>query len=106
MRVARGGSGAKAPLLAARPLFLLIFLPKLHHRPYTLYVPTGFNNPLVDGLARIFGLTQALYTSHPQPPDMSRDPPRPISLSANTQGSLVPSAQALKGVWVRERERG
>jgi len=44
-------------------------LPKVHHRPETLYVPKEVNTPQVDGLARFFGLTQAPYKSHPQPPE-------------------------------------
>jgi len=42
---------------------------KVHHRPETLYVPTEVNTLQVDGLARIPGLTQALYKSHSQPPN-------------------------------------
>jgi len=35
-------------------------LPKVHHRPETLYVPTEVNSPQFDGLARTPGLMQAL----------------------------------------------
>jgi len=56
-------------------------LPKVHRRPETLYVPTLVNTLQVDGLARIPGLTQALYKSHPLPPNSgprspASDPPR------------------------------
>jgi len=44
-------------------------LPKVQHSPETLCVPTEVNTLRVDGLAHIPGLTQALYKSHPQPPN-------------------------------------
>ena len=48
-------------------------LPKVQHRPETLYVPTEVNTLQVDGLARISGLTQALHKLHLQPPIASHD---------------------------------
>jgi len=57
------------------PVALPAVLPKVHHRPETLYVPTEVNTLQVDGLARIPGLTQALYKSHPQPPNSVPRPP-------------------------------
>ena len=87
-------------------LALPAVLPKVHHHPEVLYVPTEVNTRQVDGLARIPGLTEAPYKSHPQPPKnvqrfFTSDP-----LSTNTQGSLVPQVPTLKGIRVRERGRG
>ena len=44
-------------------------LPKVHRHPEQLYEPSEVNTRQVDGLARIPGLTQAPYKSHPQPPN-------------------------------------
>ena len=41
---------------------------KVHHCPEPLYVPSEVNPLHVEELARIPGLTQVLYRSHPQPP--------------------------------------
>ena len=40
---------------------LFTVLPKVHHRPQSLYAPSEVNTLQVDGLARISGLAQALY---------------------------------------------
>jgi len=56
-------------------IILPAVLPKVHHRPEPLYVPTEVNARQVDGLARIPGLTQALYKWHPQPPNSVLRPP-------------------------------
>ena len=73
-------------------------LPKVHHRPEPLYGPSVVNTRQVDGLARISGLTQAPYKSHPQPLNsvprsLTSDSPKHSlsrqsrALSTNTQGS-------------------
>ena len=45
-------------------------LPKVEHGLETLDVPTEVNTLHLDGLARISGLLQAPYKSHPQPPPL------------------------------------
>jgi len=86
---------------------LLAVLPKVHHRPEPLFPPTEVKTAHFDGLARIPGLTQAPYKSHPQPmTSESRYLPRLIPLTTNTQDSLVPEVPTLKGVRVRTLERG
>jgi len=56
---------------------VVLVLSQVHHRPETLYMPTQVNTLQVDVLARISRLTQALYKSHPQPPNSV--PTSPIS---------------------------
>jgi len=56
-------------------------LPRVHHRPELLYVPTEVNTLHVDGLACNPGLTQPLYRRFLSHRIASRDPPRLIPLS-------------------------
>jgi len=44
-------------------------LPNVDHSPEPLYVQSEVTARQVDGLARISGLMQALYKTHPQPPN-------------------------------------
>ena len=85
---------------------LPVVLPKVHHCPEPLYVPTEVNTLQLDGLARIPVLTQALHIRILSHRIASLDPARLIPLSTNTQCSLVPQVPTLKEVRVRERGRG
>ena len=72
-------------------------LPKVHHSPEKLYLPTEINTPPVDGLARIPGYANPIKAhSHPLkivPSFPSSEPPKhghsqqSLALSTNTQGS-------------------
>ena len=55
--------GLKSPWehIPSGSVALSTVLPKVHHRLEPLYVPSEVNTLQVDGLARIPGLTQALY---------------------------------------------
>ena len=84
-----GGSGAKAPPLATRPLFL---------RSYQTYTTTRRYSTcqLRLTLHKLTGWLASLDLRKPHASRIlshqigSRDPPRLIPLSTNTQGSLVP----------------
>jgi len=80
--------------ISTQAVALPVVLPKVHHRPEPLYVPTAVNTLQVDGLGRIFGLKKALHKCILSHQIAFRDPPRLIPLSTNTQGR------------VRERGRG
>jgi len=99
-------SGARRLPSACRAPTLPAVQPKIHHRPEPLYRLSEVNTLQVDWLACIPGFTQALYKLNPQPQNASRDPPRLIHLSVNTEGTFVPPVPILKGVRVRERGRG
>jgi len=63
-------------------------IPKVYHCPETLYgVPTEVNTLQVDGLARIPGWRTPCTSRILSHPIASRDPPRLITLSTNTQGT-------------------
>jgi len=47
------------------PVALPAVLPKVHHRPEPLYVPSEVNTRQVDGLVRIPELMQVLYRRIP-----------------------------------------
>ena len=81
-------------------------LPKVHHRPEPLYVPTEVYTLQVDRLDRLPGFTQAPYRRILHHRIASWDPPRLISLCTDTQGSLVPQVPTLKEVRVRESFEG
>ena len=61
-----------------------------NHCSEPVHVPSEVNTLLIDGWARIPGLTQAPHRGILSHRIVSQDPPRLIPLSANTQGSLIP----------------
>jgi len=77
-------------------------LPKVHHRPEPLYVPSKVNTLQVDRLARIPGLVQASYRRILSNRISFQNLSRLTPLSTNTQDSLVPQVPTLKEVRVRE----